>query len=490
MQPFTEASALYRMINPKSVVFFGASNSFSSMGTNQLSSMLTLGFSGNIYPIHPKETHVLGLQAYQSVQDLPEVPDLAVLVLPTRIVPEIMEQCAKKGIKYAIVTSGGFREVGGKGIRLEQAIVDIANRYGMRFLGPNCLGIANPHRNLNTTFLPYAGRPGVIGMASQSGSFITQMFDYLSRIRMGFSTAISVGNEANVDVIDCMEYLAGCPHTKVICLYIEAIRQGRRFIETARTIVPHKPIVAYYVGGSETGKRASMSHTGALSGPDNLYDGVLRQSRILRAESIQEMFDICSILASAPLPRGNRVVIQTHSGGPGATAADACSRNGLDIPMLPERLQDKISGFIPHTGSIGNPLDITFSKDHMDYFNKIPGYLLEGDPFDILLIYLLLPKQLFRQALADFGVTKDRLDHEAAKLIKGISHMIQALSVTHGKPVGGFTFHADNERVVKELRDRKIPVLFGPHRAARAISALVQYAAWRREARNSQKLGC
>jgi acyl-CoA synthetase (NDP forming) len=466
------------MINPKSIAFFGASNSFSSMGTNQLTSILKLGFSGNIYPVHPKETRVLGLKAFQSVQDIPEVPDLAVLVLPTRIVPDIMERCAKKGIKSAIVVSGGFREVGGKGPLLEQAIVDIADRHGMRFLGPNCLGIANPHHNLNTTFLPYIGKPGFIGMASQSGSFITQMFDYLSRIHMGFSTAISVGNEANIDIVDCMEYLAGCPHTKVICLYIEAIRKGRKFIDAAKAIVPHKPIVAYYVGGSESGKRASMSHTGALSGPDKLYDGVFRQSRVLRAGSIQEMFDICSILGSASLPSGNRVAIQTHSGGPGATAADACNRLGLEIPVVPESLRDKLSEFIPHTGSVSNPLDITFSKDQMAYFNKIPGHLLEGDVYDILLIYLLLPKHLFRQALTEFGVPEDRVDDDTAKLIGSIGDMIQDLAVTYKKPVVGFTFHANNELIVKELRNRNIPVLFCPHRAARAISALVQYAAW------------
>jgi acyl-CoA synthetase (NDP forming) len=142
------------MINPESIAFFGASNNFSSMGTSQLASILKLGFSGRIYPIHPKETRVLGLTAFQNVQDLPEAPDLAVLVLPTRIVPEIMEQCGKKGIQNAIVVSGGFREVGGEGLQLEQTIIHIANRYGMRFLGPNCLGIANPHHKLNTTFLP------------------------------------------------------------------------------------------------------------------------------------------------------------------------------------------------------------------------------------------------------------------------------------------------------------------------------------------------
>ena len=464
------------MINPKSIAFFGASNRFSSMGTNQLSSLLQLGFSGPIYPVHPQETSVLGLNAYPSVQDLPETPDLAVLVLPTRIVPDVLAQCGKKGIPNAIIVSGGFREVGRQGIESEQVIRRIAQRYGMRFLGPNCLGIANPHHKFNTTFLPYRGQPGFIGMASQSGSFITQMFDYLSRKMLGFSTAISVGNEADVDIVDCMEYLAVCPHTKVICLYIETIRRGRRFVDAARSISPHKPIVAYYVGGSESGKRASMSHTGALSGPDNLYDGVFRQSGVLRAGSIEELFDICAILGTAPLTAGNRVVIQTHSGGPGAAAADACNREGLKIPPMPQDLAQKLVEFIPHTGSLSNPLDITFSKDQMDYFYKIPCCLLEEGSFDLLLIYLLLPGHLFRQTLVSLGIPGDQIDVETKKIMDGICAMIEKLSLTYQKPVVGYSFHADNDQIVKGLRSRNIPVFPSPHRAARAIAALVRYA--------------
>ena len=200
-------------------------------------------------------------------------------MLPTRLVPETLEACGKKGITQAIVVSGGFKEVGGEGIALEKKICAIADKYGIRFVGPNCIGVVNPHHRFNATYFPYQQAPGFIGMASQSGSFVTQMFDYLANSGLGYAAGISVGNEANVDLVDCLEYLGACPHTRVISLYIETIRRGRAFIDMARSIVPHKPIVAYYVGGSEGGKKATFSHTGALSGPDRLYDGVLSSER-------------------------------------------------------------------------------------------------------------------------------------------------------------------------------------------------------------------
>ena len=186
-------SPLYLIANPQSITFFGASNSISAMGTNQLASLQALGFEGAVYPVHPREEKVQNLKAYKSVLDLPEVPHLAVMVLPTRIVPQIMEECGKKGIKHAIVVSGGFKEVGGERVEMEKKLIGIADKYGIRLLGPNCIGVANPHLKLNTTFLPHEGVPGFIGMASQSGSFVTQMFNYIARYGLGFSTAFSVG---------------------------------------------------------------------------------------------------------------------------------------------------------------------------------------------------------------------------------------------------------------------------------------------------------
>jgi acyl-CoA synthetase (NDP forming) len=352
-----KASPLYPVANPRSIAFFGASNNYSSMGSIMLASHRSMGFQGLIYPVHPHEKEVQTCKAYPSILDVPEIPDLAVIVLPTAIVAKVLEECGRKGIRSAIIVSGGFREVGDQGRAMERELVRIADTYGIRFVGPNCLGVANPHHRLNPTPFPFEGRPGFIGLASQSGSFVTQMFHYLSQFHLGFSTAFSVGNEANIDLVDCLEYLGGCPNTRVIALYIEGITRGRAFVETARSIVPNKPIVALYVGGSETGKRAGMSHTGSMAGPDALYSGIFRQAGVIRAATITELFDFCWALGVLPEPSGPRVVIQTHSGGPGATAADSCGRAGLTLPPLSGKTRERLGAFLPHTASMIEPMD-------------------------------------------------------------------------------------------------------------------------------------
>ncbi len=467
---------LHTIVNPGSIAFFGASNRFSSMGTNQLNSVLDLGFEGHVYPIHPMEKSVLGLKAYPKVADLPEVPDLAVMVLPTRVVPQVMEECGHKGIKHAVVVSGGFKEVGGEGLELEKKLLAIAHQYGIRFLGPNCLGVANPPHKFNVTFLPFEGRPGFIGFASQSGSFITQMFGYLNRYHIGFSTGISVGNEADVDIVDCMSYLAGCPHTRVIGLYIETIRRGREFIDMARSIVPRKPIVAYYVGGSEAGKQASLSHTAALAGPDDLYDGVFRQSGIIRAQSIPELFDFCWVLGASPRAAGNRVIVQTHSGGPGAAAADAGSRTGLVLAKLSRLTREKLSPLLPATGSMSNPIDLTFSKNPQDYFSVIPTILLGEPNCDGLLAYFLAPGSIIRRTMTSMGIAPDQIPERTEKIFDDQAESLAGLIAKHQKPLIGYTFQSHEELYIQKLLQHGVPVLPSPERAARAMAALVDHS--------------
>lgn len=472
--PYTDI-ALYPLVNPRSIAFFGASNRYTAMGTNQLHSILDLGFKGKLYPIHPKEKTVLGLPAYASVADLPEVPDLAVLVLPTKIVAENLEACGKKGIKHAIVVSGGFKEVGGQGIEMEKELVSVAQRYGIRFIGPNCLGVVNPHHRFNVTFSDFEGQPGFIGLASQSGSLLTQMFKYLDRFNTGFSTGISVGNEAVVDIVDCMQYLATCPHTQVIGLYIESIRRGAEFISAARRIAPQKPIVAYYAGGSEAGRRAAFSHTGAMAGPDRLYDGIFRQSGVIRAASLTELFDFCWVLGMCPVPSNRNVVVQTHSGGPGAAAADACSRNGLRLPEFSDQTLQDLRPFIPPTGSMNNPVDLTFSRDPSDYFRNIPGVLIRDPNTDSLLIYFFSPQKNVQRIMELRGATLE----EALKLAEAVADELganlQALVRAHSKPIIGYSYQNHESPMIKYFLKNDIPILPSPERAARAITALVTY---------------
>lgn len=468
-------SPLYNMANPKSVVFFGASNNLSAMGSNILNSLIKGGFKGTIYAVNPKENEVQGFKAYKSVLDLPEVPDLAVLVVHTSIVCRTIDECGRKGVKRAVVVSAGFKEVGGDGIQLEKELVETAARYGIRILGPNCLGVANLHLRMNTTFFPLPEKAGFIGLASQSGSFVTQVFNYLEQYNLGFSTAFSVGNEANVDIVDCLEYLGACQDTKVIALYIEGIKRGRAFVETARAIVPHKPIVALYVGGSETGRKAAFSHTGSMAGPDKLYDGIFRQSGVVRAGSLVEMFDMCWTLGSSPLPAGRNLIIQTNSGGPGAAAADACGRLGLSLPSLAPDTLEKLKPYVPHTASVNNPIDLTFTRNPMDYTTVIPEILAGDSRSDILLIYFLMPYLMVIDTLKQMGLEHEKAVEEAAKLVDSQADIIARLIKTSGKPVVGFTYRKLDERSIWSLIERGVPVFPCEERTARALNALCLY---------------
>jgi len=474
-----EKSALYHIANPKSIAFFGASNNFNSMGTIILDSLRALGFEGPVYPVHPKETQVLGYAAYSSVAELPEAPDLTIIVLPADVVGQYLEACGKRGTRHAVIVSGGFKEVGGRGPELEAEVKQIADRHSIRFLGPNCLGVANPHQRLNPTPFHYDAEPGFIGLASQSGSFVTQMFNYLAGYGRGDSTAFSVGNAANIGIVDCMEYLATCPHTRVIALYIEGIRRGDRFIEAARKIVPHKPIIALYIGGTEAGRRAGFSHTGSMAGPDALYAGMFKQSGIIRAASLTEMFDLCWALGTLPLPAGNRVLVQTHSGGPGATAADACDRDGLVLPQLSGSIIQALRPFMPHTGTLGNPVDLTFSKSPMDYFDEIPAVLLEEENTDILMVYFLAPSAFIERAFKQRGLTPEKVAEESRKLALDAAEKFINVVSAQDKPVVGFTYRSLNEAFTRHLITGGIPIFPDPTRASRALRALLDYKKWK-----------
>lgn len=469
-----EESPLYPIVNPRSIVIFGASNTFRRMGSMMLSSVQALGYEGKVYPVHPTETEVRGLKAYPSVMDLPEIPDLAIIVLPIDVVIPTLKDCGRKGIRHAIVVSGGFREAGPEGARRQKELEAAADKYGIRFLGPNCLGIANMHLKLNPTTITAEGPAGFVGLASQSGSFVTQMFDYLHRHGLGFSAALSVGNEANVDIVDCLEYLGACPRTKVITLYIEGISRGRKFIETARAISLKKPIVALYIGGSDTGKQAGRSHTGAMSGPDEIYDGVFRQCGIVRARTLSELFDYALALGTMPRPKGDGVIIQTHSGGPGATAADACGRAGLKLPPLSPETVEKLRPVIPKTASTTNPVDLTFVKNPADDYFAIPHLLLQEKNADILLMYFLHPGMFMQRVMKDMGVPAEVIPEETEKLIN--EHINIFMNLTEqGKPIVGFTYRSLQEQMVRGLLDRGIPIYRDPERAAKSIAAALRY---------------
>jgi acyl-CoA synthetase (NDP forming) len=342
-------------------------------------------------------------------------------------------------------------------------------------IGPNCLGIANLHNGLNSTPMMLEGAPGYIGLVSQSGSFVTQMFNYLSRLGLGFSSAISVGNEADLDLVDCIEYFARCPHTKVIALYIEGIKRGAEFIRIVRKVSVQKPIVAFYVGGSEAGRKAAFSHTGSLSGPDKLYDGAFKQAGVTRAYTLTELFDYCMALAALPEPKGINIVIQTHSGGPGASAADVCSRSGFNLATLSSNTKEALVSFLPQTASCANPVDVTFSQNQAHYFFDIPKALMQDDALDYLLIYLLMPESMAMTRMINAGLSEEDAQKMLDGLIdKAVKTFIE-LQKSTGKPIVGFTYRSIQEKMIRKLMSQGIPVYQDPERAAKAMKVVLDY---------------
>jgi len=314
---------LVRLLNPSSIAIVGAGNNPVKMGTMHALSILKDGYGGTFYPIHPREETILGRRAYPTVADLPEAPDLAFLVVPAQEVARLLEDFGRKGTPSAIIITAGFGELGEEGRRMQQRLNDISAEYGIRFLGPNCMGIINSEISLNTTVMPYKSPPGSLGFASQSGTYVTQSIPYLGKKGIRFSKAISVGNSANIDITDALEYLGEDEQTKAISLYIEGLRDVPRFIDVARKITPRKPVLAQYVGGSGAGARSSLSHTGSMAAPDHLYEGLFRQAGIIRVHSIEELYHYGNMLAVQPPLRGKRIGVFTNSGGPGSAMANA-----------------------------------------------------------------------------------------------------------------------------------------------------------------------
>jgi acyl-CoA synthetase (NDP forming) len=468
---------LYQIMHPKSVAIVGASNDWSKMGTIQLLNLLGGQYPGKIYPIHPQEETVLGLKAYRSARELPEPADLAILTIPPSAVPGILRDFGERGVRRAIIISGGFREVGEKGRELEDQIAEIARKYGIRFLGPNCIGVIHPAFYLNPTMYPYLHPPGPIGMVSQSGTYVTQILPLLAKSRIGYSQAFSVGNGADLDLGDCLEYLGSDPKTKAIALYIEGIKRPREFVRVTSRVTREKPIVAIYVGGTEAGARSSASHTGSISGPDSLYEALLRQSGVIRAYAVEDLYEWAWALASLPLPRGRNMAILTHSGGPASSLADACNRSGLHVPIFSQSLQAKIRQFLPATGSTRNPVDLTFFTDLTVLMEKLPRIILEDASVDGLLIHGIQGSSFFH-SIAEIAKTKvtippyDKVKNFFFSSVEAFARLPEE----YGKPVIASAFAEREDDAVALIQDRGLPCYRAPERAVRAMAALCRYA--------------
>ena len=351
-----------KIFYPESVAVVGANRVPGTVPYDMLVNILHSDFTGVVYPVNPREKAIAGVKTYKYVLDIPDPVDLAVIVYPSSVCNMALEQCGQKGIKSVIIISAGFREIGGIGIEREQQLLEIAKKYDINFIGPNCLGVINtdPAVNLNASFARKMPEAGNIGFLSQSGALCTAVLDYAQAKHIGFSKFISFGNKADINEIDLLYYLGNDPKTKVILIYLEEISDGRGLMKAAREIIAEtgKPILAIKSGRTAAGASAAASHTGSLAGSDEITDAAMRQAGIIRCNNINEMFDLATAFAYQPLPDNNRVAIITNAGGPGVLTTDATINEGLQLAKFSEETMTMFRKTLPKTANIKNPVDV------------------------------------------------------------------------------------------------------------------------------------
>ncbi len=456
-----------KFFNPNSVAIVGASPKPGKVG-NVILANFKKRFKGRIYPVNPKHEEIMGLKCYPSIKDLPETPDLVVIAIPAPKVPQVLRDAGEKGVKATIIISGGFRETGTEeGKRLEEEIVKISRKYGIRILGPNCLGIYDNWSGVDTFFLPDEKmmRPpkGKISFISQSGAFASALLDWMAYRNIGISRAISYGNKIDVDDVDLLDFLANDDKTGLIIMYLEGLKpgRGRLFIEKAREVVRKKPIVIYKAGKTSRGSTAAASHTAALAGNYSIYKAAIKQAGLIEAMSFDEIMDLSKILLTQPLMKGRKVYVVTDAGGVGVMLTDALTTEGFILPRSPADLKEELRKVLPPHCIVENPIDLTGDTDDERY-KVVLDILLPRDDVDAVVVGALPQVPGITSRLADYLA-------EARK---------------YGKPIIAISIGSkEAERFKDLLEDKGIPVFESPERAARALRALYLYSKIRGVAR-------
>jgi acetyl coenzyme A synthetase (ADP forming)-like protein len=449
---------LETFFKPNSVAIVGASRNPTKLGYAVLANLIESKFTGNIYPINPGGEEILGYSSYASVKDLPETPDLAVIVIPYPAVPDAIQECGEKGIKAVVIISAGFRETGRTGLELELKVLEIAKKYKMRVIGPNCLGVMDIHHPLNVTFAA-GGMPmkGSIAFMSQSGALGTAVLDMSmgSNKHIGFSSFVSLGNKGDVSEIDLMRYWADDPNTKVILSYSEGLPSGQEFMQVAREVSRKKPVIMLKSGVTQSGQRAVSSHTGSLAGAEQAYTAAFYQSGVLRVDSLQTLFDHAVAFAYQPLLEGNRIAIVTNAGGPGILATDALEKANLELAKLETATIKTLEEFLPDAASAANPVDVLGDAraDRFEYALKHTA----ADPNVDGLIIILTP-----QAMTEIEATA----HAVGKLTTEIKKPVLACFMGDHRVQPGIEILA---------KFYNVPNYSFPERAALAFAAMRDY---------------
>ena len=382
--PPAPANPISRLLTVKSIAVVGASPEPNKVGYSILRNLLT--FPGSLYPVNPKHPIILGRKSYPTLGSIPGPVDIAVVSVPVRIVPQIVQEAGEKGIPLVIIISSGFKESGEDGRLLELQVMAIARQYGIRIMGPNCLGLMLPLQGINTTFDPVSPRPGKIAFISQSGAIITTIVDWSLPEEIGFSAVISVGNQADLTFEDFIQYAGSDPNTKAIILYIEQIHDGKRFMDIVSAITPKKPIVAIKSGASKIGQKAASSHTGSLAGSNEVYLAAFRQAGVIPVQSIREAFQAAELLSSEGYPKGVRAVVITNAGGFAVLASDYAERFGIDIIEFSQDIIADLNAVLPADWSHENPIDMVGDSSAERYARTFDVMIKNQDLWDVAFV--------------------------------------------------------------------------------------------------------
>ena len=441
--------------SPKTVAVIGATENADSVGRTVLWNLVTSPFGGTVYPVNPKRPSVLGVKAYKDISEVPEQVDLAVVATPPAFIPGIIRQCGQSGVRGAIVISAGFKEIGPEGAKLEQEVITEARAAGVRVIGPNCLGVMCPVSGLNATFASAVARPGSVGFISQSGALCTAVLDWSLKEQVGFSAFISIGSMADVGWGDLIYHLGNDPKTRSIVIYMETIGNARSFLSAAREVALNKPIIVIKPGRTAAAAKAAASHTGSLTGSDEVLDAAFRRSGVLRVNNIADLFYMAEVLSKQPSPRGPRLTIVTNAGGPGVLATDALITGGGELADLTPTTMEAYNAVLPPTWSHNNPVDIIGDASPERYAKALE--IAANNPNSDGMLVILTP-----QSMTDPTRIAEQLKPLASQERKPVlASWMGGLDVSAGEAI---------------LNHANIPTFAYPDTAARAFNYMWQYS--------------
>ncbi|MCU4716902.1 acetate--CoA ligase alpha subunit [Halapricum hydrolyticum] len=443
---------LETLFSPKRVAVIGATESEGAVGRSVMENLLD-GYEGDVVPINPNADEVFGLESYDSIADVEGV-DFAVVVVPPQIVNTVLREAGESGVKDLAVITAGFGESGSEGAAREQEMQEIAEEYDMNLVGPNCLGVISTSIGMNATFTTKSALEGSISFMSQSGAFISAVLDWSSDHNIGFNDVVSLGNKAVLDEVDFIEYWGDDPSTDVILGYLEDIENGREFIDAAREVTQDTPIVAVKSGRTEAGASAASSHTGAIAGSERAYEAGLKQAGVIRAESVQELFDYASILEGQPLPENDEIAIVTNAGGPGVMSTDAVGDSDLQMASFTDETLEALEESMPEEANIFNPVDV-LGDAPADRYEQALDIVLD-DPNVGSAIVVASPQSIDFRDLAEVIAEKQQ---------------------EYGAPIAASLMGGETARNAKDIIDEVgVPTYFDPARGVKSLDALRQYS--------------